>query len=120
MITLPSTLKSTPWIDLCDDDPPVKYVPKPYVPETKSKKKHDKYYRVCFSVVNNVECIYEQNGEVCKYAHTLEQFTPKICKFDTNCKTDMCQKHHRSKENKIQLLRRIRLLPPQWSDETTE
>lgn len=57
----------------------------------KSSKNTFGSFRVCFSVINSVECT---NGEGCKFAHTLDQFKPKVCKYGAECKgikvCDLC------------------------------
>jgi len=92
---------------------------------------NNKHYRVCFAFVKNVECF---NAEKCKFAHSLDEFTPKICRYDSDCKgvvkcefckhniltlnnidncecVNECTKLHPSFENKLQLLNRIGLYP---------
>lgn len=91
----------------------------------------NKHFRLCFSVINNVECL---NGSTCQFAHSIEEFTPKICRFDKSCKNyklcdvcktndneteeycsceNECSKYHPSHESKEDLLKRMHLYPKQ-------
>lgn len=90
------------------------------------KKQHNKYYRLCFSVIKDDECF---NGGQCQFAHSLEDFNPKICRYDKDCKgvvkcsrcvnntedfcscINDCSKLHPSFENKNDLLKRLGLFP---------
>lgn len=111
--------------------------------KNKNYKKHTNTncHRVCFSLINNMECF---NGDKCDFAHSIEQFNPKICKYDKNCKCvftcefcsqyspeernlldldqlidnckciNDCSKLHPSFETKHDLLKRLNLLPSAW------
>ena len=109
------------------------YLKKPFTQKMnryKSKyyKKHQnkKYHRLCFSVVKDVECF---NGDQCQFAHSLEDFYPKVCKYNQDCKgvvkclkclnntddfcscVNDCTKLHPAFETKDELLRRLGLYP---------
>lgn len=92
------------------------------------KKFNNKHFRLCFSVIKDVECF---NGTDCQFAHSLEDFTPKVCKYDKDCKgvvkcnkctlgtnelcdcVNDCTKLHPSFETKYELLKRLSLYPRQ-------
>lgn len=101
-----------------DKRSPVKYDVRKYAKEP--KRNGNKMFRLCYSVINNVECTNIVDNQKCKFAHSIEEFTPKICRYDADCKNihnDECSKLHPSIETKLALLERIGLAPKKWNIE---
>lgn len=58
--------------------------------------------KMCEDVVYGNSC----SSEICGFAHTLEEFRPRECKFDTRCRNENCKFIH-SHEDKQQYLDRL-------------
>lgn len=50
-----------------------------------------KFPIICSSVTKSIPCL---NGSKCKYAHTMEQLEPSLCKW-TSCKNTNCSYLHK-------------------------
>lgn len=55
------------------------------------QQEEKKYTYQCRSIIKNERC---SHGKTCRFAHTLEQFNPNLCRFNDRCRNDNCAFKH--------------------------
>jgi hypothetical protein len=66
---------------------------------------------MCTNITKFGKC----NKKTCLYAHTIEKLTPRLCKYDHNCRISKCMFIH-SKETKSDYCSRLEIVIPEPCD----
>ena len=76
------------------------------------------FSKPCFNVSKDAKTVVfgTCTKPICTFAHTLEEFKPRVCNYDNNCRNNICKFKH-SDETNFEYIQRTKL-PPLPSKET--
>ena len=70
------------------------------------------FSKPCFNVSKDAKTVVfgTCTKPICTFAHTLEEFKPRVCNYDNNCRNNICKFKH-SDETNFEYIQRTKLPP---------